>query len=507
MKRFSFLFIVLMFVMTASLQAQDNTLQMRIAADPVSLDPHAQTGFTFTGVAFHIYDTLVYQDDTGAILPSLAESYSVSDDGLQITFDLRDGILFSDGSPFNADAVIFTFERAMQIGQRSQIYGNLQVIDRFEKVDDNTVIFHLRVPSAELLSRLALYGGILSPSAVAEAGDNYGLQPVGTGPFMVTNWVPQSAITLERNPYYQGHRPWTQGTPPTIDTMTLSLITDEATVANAMQANELDMAQITAMYIAEPLNKNPNFKSLQGIGRGVYYLGFNVERTPFDNVNVRRALSMAVDRELINLIAMNGAGMVMHSALTPTLIGYSAELAATDITYDPQTARDLLAAEGYNAANPLRFEILTSTTPTSEITATALQQLWAQIGVETTITLADRFGIRNIQAAGEFDVTVGYYSSNDPGILAQFFGTGSLQSYTRWSHEAFDALMAQGNATYDTEERAAIYIEAQRILQSELPMLPLFAPMVQQIYNSRLHNVDYLGAPGYIIMEDITFGS
>lgn len=499
------IYLILIVALSGLAQAQDNQITLVFNADPQTLDPHARTARAYPAAGFLIYDTLVYQDDTGAILPSLAEEYTISEDGLTLTFTLREGIRFSDGTELDVDDVIFTYERLQEIGQFSQIYENMRTVERFERVDDRTVRFHLSEPSADLLSRLALpYAGILSPEAVEAAGDDYGFNPVGTGPYVASNWTPQVGMTLTRNPYYEGHRPWTQGGIPAIETIEVRFLRDQSTIANGLRSGDVDIAQLDNTQTVSSFENDPNFITMTNVNRGVYNLTFNTRREPFNDVRVRQALAMATDKELINLFVNDGRAFVAHTPLTPTLLGYSEELAAEAPTFDPGAAQALLTEAGFGPGNPLEIDILTGTLPTSLFIATVMEQLWSPLGIQVNIRQIDGFVSRDILLEGDYDVAVRFYASNDPDVLRQFFASDGLQNYTGWNNPEFDEIVAQAHQVYDPVERAALYEDAQRLLMEEVPMLPLFAPNVWRVMSSNVQGVSYLVDVNYLVMEDAT---
>ncbi|NJO83291.1 MAG: ABC transporter substrate-binding protein [Blastochloris sp.] len=268
------LVLALFSVSTAAAQ-DDTTLTMIVTRDPVSLDPQTTLDPGAPILLAYIYDTLVYQTPTGEVLPSLAEDWTLGEDNLSITFNLRPGIQFSNGEPLNAEAVIYTFERLQGVGQRSLIYDEISNITSFEAADDLTVTFQLAQPSATLLSALTYpYAGILEPSAVEAAGESYGQNPVGTGSFMLDSWVSESEMTLIPNPNYAGHRPWTDAAaPPTIDRLLVRFSADESARVNALLAGEADV-----IYVAsggQVARASESGTVLESPARALVYLGFN----------------------------------------------------------------------------------------------------------------------------------------------------------------------------------------------------------------------------------------
>ncbi len=497
---------VLLALLAIPLQAQDGQVNMIVTRDPISFDPHGTLDPGAPVLLAYIYDTLVYQDTNGNILPSLAEGWTVSDDNLSITFTLKPGIVFSDGSPFNADAVIFTYQRLQENATRSLIFRDVSNIAEFEKVDDLTVIFTLNEPSATLLSALTYaYAGILSPSAVEVAGESYGENPVGTGPFMLDSWTPESELTMVPNPLYAGHRPWVDvNGPPSIESLRVQFSRDESARASALLAGDADLAYLASASQLGRFEGNGDFTLLDSPSRGMNYLGFNTAREPFDNVQVRQALAQAINRDEVLLIASDGLGIVANTPLPSNIFGYSEELEADAIVYDPEAAQATLAEAGFGSDNPLSVTILTSTFPTFQSIATVIQAQWAAVGVNAEVEVLDFSVVRDMAIEGDYDMLVTRWDWNDADVLRRYLGTESIPSTNRfaYSNPELDELFMLGRQEFDPEARTAIYADVQRIIQRDLPILSLYWPVTQVVYNNRLQDVGLLHS--HVVLDAAT---
>jgi peptide/nickel transport system substrate-binding protein len=480
--------------------AQDNTVTMIVTRDPVSLDPHAAVDPGAPILMNYVYDTLVYQSPEGEVLPSLAEGWTVSEDNLTITFELKPGIVFSDGSPLNADAVIFTFERLQEVGQRSLIYTDIANITGFEKVDDLTVSFNLAEPSATLLSALTYpYGAILSPTAVEAAGDEYGLNPIGTGPFMLESWTTESEMSFVPNPNYAGHRPWTEAaTPPSIDRLVVRFSTDEAARVNALEAGEADI-----IYLASGTQMNrigEGYTVFDSPARALVYAGFNTARAPFDDPAVRRAVEQAINKDDILAVAAEGVGQVTDSPLPPTIFGYDEAIAASGASFDVEAAQVALNDAGVQT--PLTINILTSTFPTFEAIAVVMQAQLAALGINAEITVLDFAAVREAALAGEYDLLITRYDWNDPDVLWRYFGTANQGDTNRYfySNPGLDELLIDGRTTFDQDQRYQIYNEAQQLLLQDTPLIPLYVPVTIVVVSERIQNAELLHS--HVVLED-----
>jgi peptide/nickel transport system substrate-binding protein len=500
---FSILLLSLLAIFPTAAQ-DDTTVTMIVTRDPVSLDPHAAVDPGAPILMNYVYDTLVYQSPEGEVLPSLAENWMVSDDNLTITFELKPDIVFSDGSPVNADAVIYTFERLQEVGQRSLIYTDIQNINGFQKVDDLTVSFTLAEPSATLLSALTYpYGAILSPSAVEAAGESYGLNPVGTGPFMLESWTAESEIIFIPNPNYTGHRPWTEAaTPPSIERLAVRFSTDEAARVNALEAGEADIIYLTSCAQLDRITDG--YTILESPARALIYAGFNTARAPFDDPAVRRAIEQAINKDDILAIAAEGIGQVTGSPLPPTIFGYDEAIAASSPAFDVAAAQAALTESGVQT--PLSINILTSTFPTFESIAVVMQSQLAALGINAEITVLDFAAVREAALAGDYDLLITRYDWNDPDVLWRYFGTANQGDTNRlfYSNPALDELLIEGRTTFDQDERYQIYNDAQQLLLEDAPIIPLYVPVTIVVVSDRIQNTELLHS--HVVLEDAVVG-
>ncbi len=501
-KRWLLLAALLMSLLSLSAAAaQDgNTVTMIVTRDPVSLDPQTTVDPGAPILLAYIYDTLVYQTPTGEVLPSLAEGWTVADDNLSITFTLKPGIVFSDGAPLTADAVVYTFERLQSVGQRALIYSEVSNIIGFEKIDDRTVTFTLGRPSATLLSALTYpYAGILNPSAVEAAGDSYGQHPVGTGSFMLESWVSESEMTFVPNPHYAGHRPWTD---PSVDSnverLRVRFSTDESARVNALMADEADIVYLASGSQLDRIGEG--YTVLKSPARALVYVGFNTGRAPFDNAEARRAIEQAINKDDILALAVSGLGEVVNSPLPPTIFGFDETLDGEGMGYDPEAAQQRLADSGVVIDRPLT--ILTSTFPTFEAIGVILQAQLAALGISAEISVLDFSTVTEVALAGEYDMLITRFDWNDPDVLWRYLSTDNLGNTNRYfySNAALDALLAEGRQTFDQNARMAVYGEAQRLIMEDTPLVPLYMPLTLVVVSDRVQNVDLLHS--HVVLEN-----
>ncbi len=492
------------------------TLTRAMTAEPTSMDPQGAANSGLNLVLPYLFDTLVTRTREGKFTGHLAESWQLSPDGKAIDMKLKSGIKFHDGSPLNATAVAFTFDRFKKVGDKSPIAANVKEISRIEALDDLTVRFSFEKPTATIWSTLAMpYAGILSPTAVQAAGDDFGSKPVGTGPFKLGEWKRGVSITMVRNPDYNwGPAEVTNKGPVKLDKLVYKLIPDANTQLSALQSGDVDV-----IFITEPtfLDKVKNDKSLQlePINLdSLIYLGYNCAKPPFDEVKVRQALSYAVDKTDIVKTALGGFGIEAGTPLPPSLLGYDQGLKSYGQGYDPAKARALLAEAGFSQGadgswqrdgKKLSGKLLTSTRSPNDAIATLLQSQLKAIGVPVEIQQLDSAAVMKASTEGSFDLILWRYDWNDPDALNIYLGGSRIRQTNRvfYSNPQVDALLKQGAEELDQVKRVPLYQEAQKTILTEAPWQPLYHPMEGMVLRNRVKDVK-VGSLGRMLVNDAT---
>jgi peptide/nickel transport system substrate-binding protein len=384
----------------------EETLIFAQSADAGTLDPALETSANSLAPASHIYEGLTtFEPGTTTPVPSLATSWEASDDGLEWTFFLREGVTFHDGTPFDADAVIFNFERwwdtdnPYNLGADQFIYWDYMfqgfkgdensVLAGIEKVDDMTVKLTLNVPNASLLNTLTMENfRFASPTAVQEQGENYGTAEglaVGTGPFKVEEWLKEDHLTLLRNDDYWGEA-------PTLQRIVYRVIPDTSAAFLALQAGEIDMLSLWASPGPDDIavaQEDPNLKVVYNPAFNVGYLGLNHYKEWLQNTNVRLAIAHAIDKQAIVDALYPGDAETAKEFQPPSLWGY--DDAIDDYPYDPALAQEYLQAaidEGVEIPDPAIFYVMPVSRayyPQPQPTGELIQSYLAEIGINTEI--------------------------------------------------------------------------------------------------------------------------
>ena len=469
------------------------TLIFARGADSSSLDPGSTADGEASRVTVQVFETLTrFAEDSFEIEPGLAESWDVSEDGLSYTFHLRKGVEFHDGTPFDADAVIFNFERwsdpehPYHFAEEGFIYssyvnqfGGLKddeshVIEEINKIDEHTVEFVLKRPVPAFLQNMAMsYFGLASPKSLETYGTDIVEHPVGTGPFVFEEWVRDDAITLVKNENY-----WQDGY-PLVDRVIFQVIPDNAARLTALQSGEVDIADGLNPDDLERVEGDPNVELLQRDANNIGYLGFNMEKEPFNDPLVRKAMNYAVNKENLIATVYNDLAEPAKNPLPPSYLGYNDDIAPYE--YDPEKARDLLAEAGY--ADGFTFDLWTMPVPRPYMpdpnrAAEALQTDFAEIGLTANIVTMEWATYLDELTQGNQEVyMIGWSGVNgDPDyFLNNLLAEHSIPdpNYSRYRNAELTELLLDAQSVLDEKERAAMYARAQEIVHEDAAMIPL----------------------------------
>lgn len=457
------------------------TLHVSLQADPTTLDP-TQAGLTaIWKVIEHIYDTLVRVDPTLAPVPGLAESWDISADATVYTFHLRQGIVFHDGTPLTADDVVFSYTRVLDPataavnaanflsvkGAADFNSGAVTTLEGIKVLDPQTVEITLEEPDASFLTILSTAGSIIVSKAFVEANNgDFSQVANGTGPFIFKEYIPTTSVSLEKNPNY-----WEPGL-PYLDAIEAVIASDDTSRTGSLVQGSSDFIEYAPLRDVDTLSSTDGLKIAGDELTNIRYLGINLARAPFDNLQVRQAIAAAIDRAPIIESAVFGHGVGVDTVFAPSYwAGYDHEVPAQDI----EKAKSLLAEAGY--ADGFSTTLITYQ-PYSFMTNSAIivQEQLKQIGIEIDYTALEPATISQRLVDRDFDLVVGGTNSwIDPHpVLLSNFGTGQDGNTTSYSNPQVDELIAQGKVETDLAKRAEIYKQLQEIILADLPWVPLF---------------------------------
>ncbi|MGL4403739.1 MAG: glutathione ABC transporter substrate-binding protein [Fusobacteriaceae bacterium] len=449
-------------------EAQKTTAKERLViaqgADAKTLDPHATNDQPSSRIAAQIYDRLVEQDEKMQPQPGLAEKWEQPDSKTTV-FHLRKGVKFHNGEELKASDVKFTLDRMIASPTVTHIAG---AIEKVEIVDDYTVRVTTKQPFGPLLNHLAhTAASIMNEKAVKVGGDGYGQKPVGTGPYMMSNWQAGDSITLKVNPdYYKGVSP--------ISTVVFRSIPEGTNRTIGLETQEIDIA-----YDIEPMDKkrvaeDEKLTLIEEPSLSMAYLGFNTRKKPFDDIKVREAISYGIDVLPIIETVYQGAGTPANSPIGPLVFGYSKDAKA--YPHDQAKAKELLKETGNEN---LKFKLWTNDNPARRDIATIVQDQLKQIGVDVIIETLEWGAYLDGTARGDHDMFIfGWVTVTgdaDYGLYALFhssaLGGGGNRSF--YVNEEIDLLLDQARTSTSNEERIKIYDEAQKKIQADLPIITM----------------------------------
>ncbi len=490
------------------------TVTRAITSEPTSLDPHGAAGSGQNAILPYLFDTLVYRDVDNTFKPYLAERWEVTPDGKEITFHLRKGVIFHDGTALDAQAVVFTFERFKEKGIKSPLAAGIEQIEKIEALNTQAVHFILKHPSSTFFSTLSMpYAGILSPTAARKMQGAFGQAPVGSGPFRFGEWRSGVSITLERNPdYHWGIETLQNKGAPLINKAVFKILPDATTQLSALQTGEIDV-----LFVNQPehVRKVEALADVQHFAvqlNSLVYVNFQCQKAPLDDVRVRQALAHAIQKEDILKAALDGVGETAFAPLTPNLPGFSKDLKQYEREYDPSQTQALLKQAGFvqkgsygweRDGMPLELTLLTSTRAPNPAIATMLQSQFKAVGVTVEIQQMDATAVIEAATYGKFDLLLWRYDWNDADVLNVYLSSSRIGSTNRafYSNPALDALLSQAMREMDDEARKALYFEAQKIILEEAPWQPLYVPKDVLVVRNRVQNLS-IGYMGRIWLND-----
>jgi peptide/nickel transport system substrate-binding protein len=465
-----------------------HTLVIGRPSDAISLDPAMPTDNESAEVIFQVYEGLVeWEPGTATVAPGLATSWDVDESGTIWTFELAQGVRFHDGTPLDADAVVFSLERqrdpAHPFYRKDFQYwpNSFKNIQRVEKVDADTVRITIERPYAPFLANMAMFPvSIVSPAAVAEWGDEFGEHPVGTGPFVFVGWDRGERIVLGRNADY-----WRRERVPSLERLVFETIEDPRQRLIALESGAIDIAVSILPEELQFVELHPGLVLHETPANNVTYLAMNMDHAALQAVEVRRAIAHAINKDPIVQLAFQRTAIPAEGPLPPSMWGHHKPRAT--YPYDPEAARQLLAAAQaagtWNPDTELAFYVPSTPRPylpSPDRVGRAIQANLAEIGIKTRLEL-NPFGkhldhTRN----GDHDLCLlGWVGDNgDPDNFLQQLDRdntmiGSAVNVAFYRDAIVHGLLGDAQETGDRLERERLYARVQEQIAEDVPWVPL----------------------------------
>ena len=394
--------------------------------------------------------------------PALAESYEIVSD-TEWVFKLRQGAKFHNGQEVKAADVKASLELCKESPQVSQ-YGD--AVESVEVIDDYTVKITTNGPHSGLLSDLSHHGNAILPADLIASGHDFNKEPIGTGPYKFVAWNKGESIELEANEDYWGEV-------PAIKHVIWKIIPEGSSRTMALEAGEVDMIIEVESTDLSRLQDNPDIVTVNEPGTGHNWVMINNEKAPFDNVDFRRAIDAAVDKNAVVQVALNGQGSVSDSMLPECFPGVVTDGAPT---YDPEKAKEYLAASGLNPAE-CTFSIICSDDTKLRAGQVIQSSLKENLGIDVTLESMDLATYLDKTAVGDYQAAIGGYTSSD--VLAHCMGVYHSKSIdgsnkTRLNDSEIDGFIDEIKATLDPEENVKIVTELSKALNETCPQVPLY---------------------------------
>lgn len=479
---------------------QGDTLVMASIGEPSNLIPILATDSASHEIASFLYISPLKYNENLEIVPFAAKNYEILDNGKHLKFELRDDLLWEDGTPLTADDVTFTYQLIVNPSTPTAYAADFQSIKEYKQTGKYTFeVFYDEVYARSLISWMQS----ILPKHILENEDivrtEFARKPIGAGPFKLTQWQAGSRLTLEANPLYF------EGRPP-LDKIIYKIIPDTSTIFLEARNNAIDFLSPTPQQYLKQTNTKQweeKWNKYKYLSFGYTYFGFNLENKLFADKKVRQALSYAIDRDTIIKNVLLGLGEPTVGPYKPETWAYNEKL--TPYAYDKEKAKTMLQEAGWTANKngilekdgiTFSFTVLTNQGNDVRIkTATLMQAYYKEIGIEMKIRTVEWSAfIKEFVDTGNFDALIlSWNILQDPDIYDVWHsskaGNGGL-NFVKYLNPEVDSLLVDARSTLDQEERAKLYHRFQEILHDEQPYLFLYVPYATPMVQKRFHNVE-----------------
>lgn len=462
--------LVLLISLIAGLALAKTTITVGLDADPPNLDPVFSNALVDRQVQNQLYDKLVDLGSDLKIIPMLAQSWIVEENGAVYVFKLRQGVKFHDGTEFDANAVKFNLERSMT-AEGSRRKGELSLVKEVKVVDKYTVQVTLKSAFAPFLAVLSDRSGMMvSPTAAQKYGKDFGNNPVGTGPFKFVERKRQDKIVLAANESY-----WQRGLPKVDELIYRPFPDDDVRLANLLSGAATVISPVAPKDL-NSVRSNPDLNLFTFPGLGHQGVWLNVTKGAFANPVLRRAFAATINRETIDRVVFLGTALPSNGPFAPGSLGYDPKIAVPK--QDISLAKKLLADAGKPGG--FSFTLLTAPGPVLTQLAQVYQAMAAEAGIQIKIeqvefgTLLDKTDKKDYEAA-----LLGWSGRSDPdGNIYDFMRCGGPLNSSGYCNAKVDQLLNRARTIRLAEARAAIYSEALKIIQSDLPYIYVYHPQI-----------------------------
>ncbi|PAB60272.1 ABC transporter substrate-binding protein [Anaeromicrobium sediminis] len=452
-------------------------IKVALESDIVSLDPQGHNDTASEKVSFLLFNRLFKLNTEFEAVPDLVEEWSQPSDK-EWLLKIKEGVKFHDGTEITSEDVKFSMERSKESPTVQHV---LAEVEKVEIVDKYTVKVTTKVVFAPFLYTLAHAGVSIVPKHYVESDDNWKM-PVGSGQYKFVEWVSGDKVVLGKYDEY-----YDEADRGMAKKITFKVIPEGTSRTIALETGEVDIIASLESMDSAKVEENPELSLYEKPSTSIAYVGMNVEKAPFDNVLVRRAMNYAIDKEAILEISLNGAGTVAKSVTSTAIMGQK----DGDYIYDPEKAKELLKEAGYDGN--LTIDLWASG-DLRKRTAEVVQANLMEVGVTANIEMFEWGAYLEATNSGKQSMFVlGWTSNPDPdATLTPQFSKGSIraQNRTRYVSEKVEQLLADGRVELDLAKRKAIYNELHATVMEDAPWVPLYVSNKLVGANSQLKGVE-----------------
>jgi peptide/nickel transport system substrate-binding protein len=463
----------------------DSSFSIAIGIDPDTLDPAGQTTTTVQNLVDYMVEPLVKVED-GQVVGVLAETVETSPDGLTIDMTLRQGVTFHDGTPFNADAVVFNLQRITDPDLTVPLGAPYEVMQSITATGEHSVQIALSQPSPTLLKQLSqTASGIISPASVQAEGNTYEnyQQPVGTGPYTFTSYAAGQSLTVTKFPEYRGEQPH-------YETVEFRIVPEAATRESLLLAGQVDMIVLPPVSDLQALRNNPDVNVILGESDRTIFIALDNNDPLLSTPQVRQALNYAVDKQAIIDSVLFGAAQVVDAPMSSALFGYCQ---TGSYGYDPERARQLLAEAGAQGATLELF------TPSGRYVqdqqaSEAIAGYLREVGLTVNVTTSDWPTYQGRITAPPSESTVDMHLLGwAPGILDADQQMQMFRSKTHpptglgtafYTNPQVEGLLAQADTEIDQDVREQLYCDASKTIWEESPWIFLWTQSFPVVHSA-----------------------
>jgi peptide/nickel transport system substrate-binding protein len=450
---------------------QNKTLRLRLFEDLLNMDPALIATGTDLIVSDLIYNRLLRRGiNTGKFEPDLAESWELSPDAKTYTFKLRKGVRWhKDYGELTSADVKFSWERIQDKALAAQFAPELTPVQSIETPDPYTVVVKVKEPYPAFVETVVAYtpGLIINQKAYEDAKGKWASQPIGTGPYEFVKWTPGASVDVKANPNYFGRQ-------QTVSDVHLVITKEDDVAELAVEKGDIDIAYVHGPEVQQRAVENRSINHDIVPGPRILHLQLNLDKAPLDNVKVRQAMQLATDKVSIVKHVLLDQAKVASTFLNPNMFSFDNEEL---YSYDPNKAKALLAEAGFPNGLPNPLRLLVGIESEYVAVVTAVQQQWAQVGIKVEIQSLERAVAEQRRRARDFEVLMQAIARFEPSQYLLPYVTGPAIPYPNvMGYKGADDFILKAVVEPDEAKRKEMYVQAQRKLKEDSPLVPLYYP-------------------------------